>query len=69
MPLPRAAVLKGQPDALANSLGAKIPAELKYKSLDLVEVNNGIYDKFVLTSAKVWYAGVWIDGPEDVILA
>ncbi len=60
---------EGNPTALAKALGAKIPAELKYKSLDLGEVDNGTYERFSLTNAKVWYAGVWIDSPDDVILA
>ncbi len=60
---------EGNPTALGKALGAKIPADLKYKTLELGELDNGTYEQFSLTSAKVWYAGLWIDGPNDVSLA
>jgi len=44
------------------------PAGFKYKSLDVGELDDGSYEQFSLTSPKVWYAGVWIDGPDSVIL-
>lgn len=60
---------EGDPVALGKALGAKIPNTLKYKTLDLGEVDGGTYEQFSLTSAKVQYAGVWIDSADDVILA
>ena len=60
---------EGNPTALAKSLGANIPSTLKYTSLDVGDVDNGTYEQFSLTNTKVWYAGVWIDSPDDVILA
>ncbi|GGM21850.1 hypothetical protein [Deinococcus aerophilus] len=60
---------KGNPIALGKALSAKIPTSFKYKSLDIGETDDGTYEQFALTSSKVWYAGVWIDSPKDVILA
>ncbi|GGL77571.1 hypothetical protein GCM10010840_14410 [Deinococcus aerolatus] len=60
---------EGDPVALGKALGANIPSTLKYKSLDMGEIDGGTYEQFSLTSAKVWYAGVWIDSADDVILA
>lgn len=60
---------EGNPVALGKALGAKIPATLKYKTLELGDLDSSTYEQFSLTSAKVWYTGLWIDGPNDVSLA
>lgn len=60
---------EGNPAAIAKALNTKIPASLVYKLIDADELDDGSYETFTLTSSKVSYAGVWIQGAEDVTLA
>jgi len=60
---------EGNPVAITNALNAKIPKTFKYKNIDADELEDGAYETFSLTSSKVWYAGVWIQGAKDITLA
>ncbi len=60
---------EGNPVAIAKALNSKIPASFRYKLVDADELDDGSYETFTLTSSKVSYAGVWIQGAKDVMLA
>lgn len=61
---------EGNPAAIAKDLNAKIPKTFKFESLDDGETEDGSgYEQFVLKDPKTWYAGLWIQGEKDVILA
>ncbi|UQN05411.1 hypothetical protein [Deinococcus sp. QL22] len=61
---------EGKPAAITAALNAKIPKDFKFKEMELGELEDGSsYQQFVMTTPKVWYAGVWFPGEADAILA
>ncbi|WP_146202694.1 hypothetical protein [Deinococcus irradiatisoli] len=59
----------GNVDSLAEALVARIPSTFTFKELEAGAIDkNSNYEEFSLTSSKVWYAAVWMDSPENVLL-
>ncbi|AWN22828.1 hypothetical protein DKM44_05980 [Deinococcus irradiatisoli] len=62
--------LKGDPKDIANKLaGPIVSAGYQVEDLDAGDIDSSsTYEEFAMTSKKDNYAGVWVDGPDGVVL-
>ena len=58
----------GNIDSLIEALDARIPTNFKFNLIDGTAEKDFNYVEFSLKSTNVWYAAVWMDSADGVVL-